>query len=652
MTDGTSPHARLALIAALLILLAAFGTRFHALEAQSLWNDEGNSLRLAQRSPADLVDAAGRDIHPPGYYLLLKAWTQLAGESEFGLRSLSAFEGVLTVAFSMALSRLLFRARGAALLTGLLVTLNPFAIYYSQEARMYAQLGLLSVSSIWILVHFLAAQRRAPWIVALAVVNAAGMYTHYAFPFTLLAQGVVLVALVVRQGPTYSEKTPPRKVLVHLFQKVAGRGAAPHYALSGVLALLLFLPWLPTAWDQVTNWPRTGTDLDLVPQVQTVLTWLTFGSTRPAASWALLAIPLALAALAFWGREHRWHAALLALWAFIVTVALFVSGAYRAANLKFLLSAQVALALLIGAGLWGLLARRGMLWRVIGLAGGAVMLIAPLSALDALYHDAEYARADYRAMAVHIQAAPRPDDAVILDAPNQAEVFSYYYTGDAPVFELPRGLGGDDVQTVADVRDVISAHRRIFVLFWGEEERDPNRVVQATLDAEAYPVTAQWVGDVRLAEYAVLAPPPDAPAVQTAARFGADITLTGYALQPPTLEPGVIGVTLFWSAAAQPTQRYKVTVQLLGPDGGLISQHDAEPGNNRALTTTWEPGQTVSDTHGLVVPSDLIPGAYTIIVGMYELDPPYTRLPVSVEGAGDGAAMGDIFTLATLQKDS
>ncbi len=136
-------------VATLLAILIAFAARFHDLDAQSLWNDEGNSLRLAQRSPADLIDAAGRDIHPPGYYLALKGWIALAGESEFSLRALSAFAGVIAVAATMALGRALF-SRAPAIIAGLLVALSPFAVYYSQETRMYAPLAMLSVLSMWV----------------------------------------------------------------------------------------------------------------------------------------------------------------------------------------------------------------------------------------------------------------------------------------------------------------------------------------------------------------------------------------------------------------------------------------------------------------------------------------------------------------------
>jgi mannosyltransferase len=285
--------------------------------------------------------------------------------------------------------------------------------------------------------------------------------------------------------------------------------------------------------------------------------------------------------------------------------------------------------------------------RVLAVICLFLVVIGQLNALDALYADPAYARDDYRAIAALIMADPRPGDAIILDAPNQVEVFTYYYHGDRPIYELPRGLGGDDDRTRADVQAVLRDHQRIFVLFWGEAERDPNRVVQAALDAGAYPVTSAWYGDVRLAQYAVLGAAPAGPDVQTGARFGAHITLTGYALSAETLRPGdVVGVTLFWTTDAPLDTRYKVTVQFLAPDGSLITQHDAEPGGDRFLTTTWTPGQTVIDTHGIVIPPDLSPGDYTLIVGLYDLDAPLDRLPVTV----DGEAVGDVFALPAVLK--
>ena len=56
----------------LLILFLAVLLRLHWLGHQSLWNDEGNTLRLVERAIPDLLVSASRDIHPPGYYLALK----------------------------------------------------------------------------------------------------------------------------------------------------------------------------------------------------------------------------------------------------------------------------------------------------------------------------------------------------------------------------------------------------------------------------------------------------------------------------------------------------------------------------------------------------------------------------------------------------
>ena len=205
--------------AAVFVLLLATFTRFHLLEAQSFWNDEGNSARLSERSIPAIIEGTASDIHPPLYYLALRGWRELLGETEFGLRSLSAFAGVLVVAVVVAIGRrttdhrrqttdddsqvtsalrgLSSVARGpSAAIAGLLAALSPVLVYYSQETRMYALLALLAALSAWVLLVWLGGVRRPLlWMIAYTLLLAAGLYTHYFFPAVVVAQGAVVVWL-------------------------------------------------------------------------------------------------------------------------------------------------------------------------------------------------------------------------------------------------------------------------------------------------------------------------------------------------------------------------------------------------------------------------------------------------------------------------
>ncbi len=183
----------------ILVLLIAAGLRFHMLGHQSLWNDEGNTLRLIERPVGELIAAAAQDIHPPGYYLALKVWYTLTGDSEFALRAFSVLAGLLTVACVYALGRALF-APGVGLIAAALLAINSFAVYYSQEARMYAVLALFAAASMLVFVRWTA---RPDWRtgIALALINAAGLYTQYTYPAVMLVQGVMFVVWLATPPP-------------------------------------------------------------------------------------------------------------------------------------------------------------------------------------------------------------------------------------------------------------------------------------------------------------------------------------------------------------------------------------------------------------------------------------------------------------------
>jgi mannosyltransferase len=603
----------------LILLLAAFW-RFQDLATQSFWNDEGNTLRLIQRDLDPLLDAAARDIHPPGYYLLLKAWTTFIGENEFGLRSLSVFWGVLAVAFTYALGARLY-ARGAGIVAALLVAMNALQVYYSQEARMYAQLSALSVMSLYFMARLVTARRPLGWAIGLALVNALGLYTHYTFPFTMLVQGLFF--------------------LWAWWQKRSS--ALVPYIVANLVALALFAPWLPTAYDQLTNWPSATTAVSLTEKIRTIATYITYGNS--ASSLGLMdffwpGLLLAACILPDWYRNppsNRWRVWLPLAWMLVVCGALLTSGAYREANLKFLLPAQIALALLLGRSIY-------LLWDVgSGSAATPLEMLPRLVAgaaflavvgntngwLQEVKNNQAFWRDDYRGIAEYIEANGDDEDAIILNAPGQQEVFTFYYHEGATLYPIPRGYGGDDAATRAETLDILSKHQRIFVIFWGEGERDPNDIVRQTLDEGAYQILSRWYGDVRLVEYGVLASPPPEPENETEVAFGESILLQGYSLSGEIQPGNVIGVTLYWQAETQLTERYKVFVQVLNEEGALVVQHDGEPGGNRLITTDWVPRQTIIDNHGILLPPDLNSGTYTIIVGLYALDPPNTRLPVN-----------------------
>lgn len=623
------PASRILLLA---ILLLATALRFYRLDAPSFWNDEGNSARIAERTPALILEGAAGDIHPPGYYLLLHYWRALLGQSEFALRSLSVACGLTLVAFTYLLGRHLF-GEATGLIAAFLGAISPFAVYYSQEARMYALLAALSAASALANCRLRIVNCKL-WIVTLAayvLINAAGLYTHYAFFFVLLVHNLLFILRWLVTGC----RSPLR-----------WRFAVAWLA-AQVAVLVLFLPWLPTALRQVGGWPSAGRSYALTPALLEVLRTLTVGITigTQEATGALIGAGLLLLvglwprhkrAVAGGGRSTALPVAIVALYLVLPIALFFALDLYKPAYLKFLLVVLPPFHVIIAYGLSNLascfLPLSSAAYRLTLAAGLAAALIAIASSLHNLYFDPAYARDDYRQLAADI-AALRPGDGIILNAPNQWEVFTYYYP-DQDVYPAPYRPTPTGVE--AFLAPLTERYQRLFVLYWGDAESDPGRLIETWLAAHAYKAHDGWYGRVRLATYGV-ASLPEEPAIALEARFGEAIRLSGYALASALLAPGdILPVTLFWEAEAPVAERYKVTVQLLDGAGQLVAQVDTEPGDGLNPTTTWEPGQVLSDRYGVLLPADLPPGRYTLIVGLYHIVSG-ERLPA----ARDGKPVGD-----------
>ncbi|MCP4539322.1 MAG: hypothetical protein GY832_19475 [Chloroflexi bacterium] len=77
------------------------------------------------------------------------------------------------------------------------------------------------------------------------------------------------------------------------------------------------------------------------------------------------------------------------------------------------------------------------------------------------------------------------------------------------------------------------------------------------------------------------------------------------------------GVTLIWRAETETHTSYHVFLHLIGPDGILVAQSDTIPANWTRPTTSWMPGEIISDTHTLTLPDSLPAGDYVLFTGLY-----------------------------------
>ena len=318
------------------------------------------------------------------------------------------------------------------------------------------------------------------------------------------------------------------------------------------------------------------------------------------------------------------------------TALIFALGLYKEAYLKFLLVCSPAFCLLFARGIVAT-------WRVsdrvsfgeLGKGAGSptlawqavitfILFFAATSAVQSLanlYFDPAYARDNYRGIAQRIQRDARPGDAILLEAPNQWEAFTYYHRDDSNVIPLARARPVTEQAAAQELSQIVAKFERLFVLYWAETEPDPNRYVERWLNANTFKASESWFGTVRLAVYAAPTAMSNQPEHSLDVRLGEAIQLSGYRLVADTLAPGdMLQLALFWQANAPIAARYKVFVHILDANGRIVAQIDREPGGELVPTTIWQPGQTILDRYGVLIPPEAAPGRYRIAVGLYGLD--------------------------------
>ncbi len=110
-----------------------------------------------------------------------------------------------------------------------------------------------------------------------------------------------------------------------------------------------------------------------------------------------------------------------------------------------------------------------------------------------------------------------------------------------------------------------------------------------------------------------------APTHELSVPFGEAIILRGYDMDMEQVGPGgVLAVTLYWMAEHAAARPYTVFTHLLDQNGNLVAQKDNWPVNGQWPPTCWQTDEVVVDPYTIPLPPDLLPGTYTLMVGLYD----------------------------------
>ena len=249
----TSSKSKLRLLVLALLLLGLF-FRFVNIDKKFYWYDEVfTSLRISGYTQTEVLQeitnsplVASKDFMkyqrsnstknwgdtvkslaieepqlPPLYFLAVKCWAKVFGDSPFSTRSFSVLMSLLVFPGVYWLCRELFAAPQVAEIAVGLIAVSPLYVLYAQEARPYSLWPALILLACASLLRAMRLQTKLSWGIY-AAATILGIYTHLFSILVAIGHGFYVL---VTQGFRFNKK---------VF----------NYLIATSFSLLAFVPWL------------------------------------------------------------------------------------------------------------------------------------------------------------------------------------------------------------------------------------------------------------------------------------------------------------------------------------------------------------------------------------------------------------------------
>jgi mannosyltransferase len=504
------------------VLLVALAVRFYGLAYHSLWFDEVMSTFWAAK-PADEIWRVGlsltQDKHPPFYYLALHGWTALFGPGDVAVRSLGVLLGALAVLPVYGIGKALGGVRAGAF-AALLVALNPFLVWYSQEARMFmpattfALVGMYGILQIatgpfgWQTTNrkWRTADRRqlrpaARYVLFTIAGFTAALYTYLFTAFLLPVAGAWVLL-----GWWLTRKEP-------------GAGWRLRLGLAALVTVaLLFVPLARSAWLVSGSESAPGRAFGdmgaaLWRMLQTYALgwphWLDLTTAVLTAGAGLLAVIGLVIPARSRAENSRWQIAngkavgsesrpsvigyspysglFLVLW---LALPLLLGGLLLArdrtvfAETRYFIYLAPALCLAWGRALaWFWSRQRAAALLLSGLVFGVTMAALPAD------WSPQNRREAWREVAAFVRSHAGPNDAIVIQADYVHPAFERYFDGTQPIFYPFTGRLSDRTEVDAPLEG-LAGFDTVWLVQSHHTELDPGDLV-ATWFAERFPLVTE-----------------------------------------------------------------------------------------------------------------------------------------------------------------
>jgi 4-amino-4-deoxy-L-arabinose transferase-like glycosyltransferase len=399
--DERQSHWRLSFI---IVVAFAAALRLYQLNTESLWIDEGYSIR-----DATLIDSISK-ASKPLYYWILSLWMHL-GNSDWLLRMPAVLFGVASVALIFLLGRLIWGTK-AAVLASLLAAVSPLQVDHSQEVRMYTLLTLTAAGAMYFCLLGLR-RGKSGYLFASALCTWLAILTHPVACLLLIPEFTVLL-----------DFSRNRKINLWLW----GGGF--------LLVAVAWIPWIPhvlgfnegfsTSWASLKARPTLGE----IPML-----WGSFGlgewdpgqghSRMHYILFIYTYASVALMALSAWTDRRRAESRMVTVWLVFPVLVLFLLSIIKtnAWMTRYLIFISPAFFLLLGA-LW---ARQKNMLAFAAL--GVLLFMVPSAKLVRYYQ--KDTRPEWKQAVQYVMKREKPGDIIALYRRGNENVFTHYYDGKA-----------------------------------------------------------------------------------------------------------------------------------------------------------------------------------------------------------------------------